>query len=100
MDCLTEGEGAVAWPLQAFAGPAKSLNLDASTVGYTGWYLAPAQTAALKPGVYILRAHLDTSGTKLTGAWKGRASSAPVRVRVLDEPSRADSLLIERKNLT
>ncbi len=79
------GSGEVVWPMTLLDwGGGSSLPLDRETYGRIVWTLSPEQTALLEPGVYILTAVLDTTGS-MTG-WHGNAASVPVTLTVTDEP--------------
>jgi hypothetical protein len=77
-------KGSWPWHLATAANP--RIGLDDKTAALVGWWLEPAETAALAPGDYELCAVLETSAVKAADVWKGSARSRPVRIKLAAEP--------------
>ncbi len=82
---VTDDAGApVSWPTVAVRAGARSLSLDHDATGMALAYVAPADTAALPPGTYRVRAVLDATAVTQAGSYHGMVASAAARLELRD----------------
>jgi len=78
-----DGGSPVFWTFHPASLPSGSLVLDGEAVGELGWWLTPAETAAIAPGSYVITAYLDSLAVQAPFDGLSTAKSRPVYVEVL-----------------
>ncbi|MBI4582946.1 MAG: hypothetical protein HY717_02760 [Planctomycetes bacterium] len=98
LEVKTAQGGSLDWSLEPAGAPETTLTLDAKTSGAAAWLVSPETSSRIAEGTYDLTAVLDTSEASLASAWKGKAASVPVTVRLASEPSPLNPALEEYKH--
>jgi uncharacterized protein (TIGR03437 family) len=85
---VTDQKGASqTWPVQLVQPPTATLALSSVNTAEAVWLVAPADTAAIAPGVYNFSVTLDTTSTAAAGAWSGTAAGTGAGVTLQTEPA-------------
>ncbi len=91
--------GAVTLPLQIVLAPEESLTLDGETYGELAWTVAPANTAALQPGIYTILAWLDSAAVAQPFAELRTVRSRQAEIRVLPAGGALTDAQVSDQNL-
>jgi len=85
---VTDSNGnAQTWPAQLVAPSLTTLALSGFGTAEAVWLVAPADSAAIPPGIYNLAVTLDTTAGAPSGYWSGAAASSGASVTLAAEPA-------------